>query len=82
MVTTWIEPYIQKAWHVGLSSIKVSGDVVPGSLNTVVNLDTGTTLIYGEANSVAAIYGLIPGSIYNSTSAKYAGKSQCHNVFL
>ena len=50
----------QGFWQIALESVNVNGMSVARGLSTIV--DTGTSLIYGDTNSVIALYNGIPGS--------------------
>lgn len=51
---------LQGFWQVALDSVDVGGEAVATSLSAII--DTGTTLVLGDATSVAALYAAIPGS--------------------
>jgi cathepsin D len=50
----------QAYWQVDMPSVKVNGTTVTTNLSAVV--DTGTTLIVGDATNVAKVYSSIPGA--------------------
>jgi hypothetical protein len=47
-------------WQINLEAVNVNNVPIARGLSTIV--DTGTTLIYGDTNSVTALYRSIPGS--------------------
>lgn len=73
-------------WSIGLDGLKVNGDFVATSPNNVnlayAAIDTGTSLISGPEEQVAAIYAKVPGA-ERATEPQYKGywKFPCKSNF-
>ena len=50
----------QGFWQITLESVNVNGRSVARGLSAII--DTGTSLVYGDTNTVIALYNGIPGS--------------------
>lgn len=50
----------QGFWQLNFDSVNVGTNQAVGSLSTII--DTGTTLVIGDTQNVAALYAAIPGS--------------------
>ena len=52
---------VQGYWQITFDAISVNGNVIPVTNQDAI-IDTGTTLVYGDLESVSNIYAQIPGS--------------------
>ncbi|KAG6918903.1 hypothetical protein DXG01_010558 [Tephrocybe rancida] len=71
-------PVVQKGfWQVKLDAVNVAGDATFTGLSAIV--DTGTTLVLGDVDSVRSLYAAIPGSADASNTVgaglTFGGKS-------